>query len=174
MKLARNLVLGLVFLVLVYGGVYRFLFSEPVRASMLHGDGDLSDFEKLQRKFFMPAGEIDLHIKYDRPARKRLRGHWIRINPNNGDFVTISDKDTCTFQLGKFRSSGKGTIERPFSGYSVAFQDGDRTCELSFEAGSFFHPEARPDSASAMIGIWKVAPSDPNVHFYEFIRAPAP
>ncbi len=122
MKRARKVILIIGLLVLLYAGAYTFFRSDIIDAYIWREDSKLSGSERRLRKFFAPAFEIDLRLTFDRPARKHLRGHWIAAEP--GDFVTISEKDGCSFRLGEFEYSGKAVLDRTVGGYRMEFPHG--------------------------------------------------
>ena len=123
MKTARNLLLGLVLLVLIYGGCYRLFYREGMLADF-HAGGpspfDFSTQDSVIRRFYAPAAEIDLRLTWDRPGKQRLAGHWLSKKP--GDFLTLAKDGSCRFQLGEFQSSAKLEFDRPSRFYRGRFQ----------------------------------------------------
>ncbi len=170
MKIARNLVIALAVLVLLYGGAYRFFFRERLHNTLYYGDEHLSDFEKQWHKLFAPAAELDFRATLDRPRRKQLQGHW--INTDTGDFVTLSANDNVTFKIGKYRASGQAVLDRLSGGFNFEYRDGVHTrCFLFY--GYYPTGSAAPhDTATARTWVQTLGAVED--YETELTRAPVP
>ena len=133
MKTARNLFLGLVLLVLIYGSCYLLFCREEMLKTYrmpFPSPIDNSGVNRTLWSFFFPAFKIDVHLTVDRPAKQRLVGHWLSERP--GDYLTLAKDGSCRFQLGSFKFSGDLTYNRTYQGYDGRFLHRDTLHKVTF------------------------------------------
>jgi len=108
-------------------------------------------------------------VNFDRPERKRLRGHWIN---ETGDFVTISENDKCNFRLGEFEYSGKVKLIGLTRSYHAEFQNEGLTRYFSFKGDDPGSTETDYDPTHAVVSAPSEMPHTRDLYYSELTRGP--